>query len=85
MKSFVFISGFFFITCLLLPNNGNAQQVTQFSQKDFTDKGELLFFSKGGWEFKPKGGENWQKVDPLKLDVSIANSDGEIDGLLRFY
>jgi signal transduction histidine kinase len=84
MKSFGFISGFFFITCLLLPNNGNAQQVTHFSQKDFTDKGELLFFSKGGWEFKPKGGENWQKVDPLKLDVSIANSDGEIDGLLRF-
>lgn len=44
-----------------------------------------MLFLKGDWEFKPQGGLYWQKVDPLKLDATIADSSGEINGWLRFY
>jgi signal transduction histidine kinase len=66
-------------------NYATAQTVNHFTQKDFTGRGELMLFLKGGWEYKKQGGNHWQKIDPLKLDESIANEKGEIDGWLRFY
>ena len=66
-------------------NHATAQTVNHFTRQDFTKNGELMLFLKGGWEYKKQGGNNWQKIDPLKLDESIANEKGEIDGWLRYY
>lgn len=70
---------------VLLPFLGMAQPITHFTQKDFTKNGELMLFLKGEWEYKAQGASTWKKIDPLKLDASIANEKGEIDGWLRYY
>ena len=77
----------FLLTACLLSFFGKApaQTVTHFTRQDFTKNGELMLFVKGEWEFKKQGTNSWQKVNPLKLDESIANEKGEIDGWLRYY
>ncbi len=67
--------------------------IIKFSNKDFTSRGSLKLYEKGGWYFRTGNDstwanknidmQKWKQLLPQKLDNSYANANGKLEGWFR--